>query len=309
MSNSYGQEMLEKYQMYKRHVNQAIADGKVFRIVGRYEWPRLRVELRRRGWVEKRLFRPDSEIADLPHSMLLEEAQPGNEYERALISRMIGNVEPTFLWMLGGKHYSRHLSTPICNKIYMRNINVGGKDGLYKYFQTIQDANHPRTYDVIGCKELEQFEEDFLLTAAITVILFLDNHQNLTEKFTAKDVCIKWHSLLKLFDFVQNHIDNAYYGIFVSKENSKNLGGAHNAKDLILALYDDIYKKQKPIELYHRNAQDHIPVIRSLAQRIRETWPKRKHDGYENVSFVCTSLHEIFFWEAWNLILSNSNIF
>lgn len=284
MSNSYGQEMLEKYQMYKRHVNQAIKEGKVFRIVGRYEWPRLRVELRRRGWVEKRYFRSDSEIADLPHSMLLEEAQPGNEYERALISRMLGRTEPTFLWMLGGKHYSRYLTTPIVNKIYMRNINVGGKDGLNNYFQTIQDANHPRTYDVIGCKELEIFDEDFHLTAAITVILFLDNHQNLTEKFTSKNTSIKWHFLLKLFDFVQRHIENAHYGIYVSKENTKNLGLDQDVKELILALYDDIYKKQKPIELYHRNAQDHIPVIRNLAQRIRETWPKRQHDGYENVS-------------------------
>lgn len=286
MSNQYGLEMLEKYQSYKRHVNQAIQEGKVFRIVGRYEWPRLRVELRRRGWVEKRHFRPDSEIADLPHSMLLEEAQPGNEYERALISRMIGNCPPTFLWMLGGKHYSRHLNTPIVNKIYMRNINVGGKDGLYKYFQTIQDANHPRTYDVIGCKELELFEEDYLLTAAITVILFLDNHQNITEKFTNKEVSIKWHFMLKLFDFVQNHIENAHYDIYVARENSKNLGVAQNTRDLILALYEDIYKKGKPIELYHRNPQDHIPMIRTLAQRIRETWPKRQHDGYENVSVV-----------------------
>lgn len=300
MATSFGQEMLEKYQMYKRHVNQAIEEGKVFRIVGRYEWPRLRVELRRRGWVEKRYFRSDSEISDLPHSMLLEEAKPGNEYERALISRMLGRAEPTFLWMLGGKYYSRHLSTPILNKIYMRNINVGGKDGLYKYFQTIQDANHPRTYDVIGCKELALFEEDFHLTAAITVILFLDNHQTLAEKFTSKESGIKWHFLQKLFDFVENHIDNAHYGIYISKENGKNVGIGQEHKDLILALYEDIFRKGKPIELYHRHAQDHIPMIRTLAQRIRETWPKRQHDGYENVS-ACLRFYFRFMFDRLSL--------
>lgn len=286
-NHSYGQEMLEKYQMYKKKVNKAIEEGKVFRIVGRYDWPRLRIEFRRRGWVEKRHLGSDSEMALFPQSILLEEAQPGNEFERTLITKMLGGIEPDFIWMSSGKYYSRHLTTPILNKIYVRYCNFGGKDGLQRYFESMGDTGyHPRSYDVIGGMNLESFEEDFLLTAAIAVIMYLDNHQTLVEKFSNKPGAIKWMFMLKLLDFVQFHIENHSYGMKITHENGKNSGLGQDHADLILALYDDIYKKQKCIELYHRNAQDHIPVIRMLAQRIRETWPKRLHDGYENVSLL-----------------------
>lgn len=34
-NHSYGQEMLEKYQMYKKKVTKAIDERKIFRIVGK----------------------------------------------------------------------------------------------------------------------------------------------------------------------------------------------------------------------------------------------------------------------------------
>lgn len=202
------------------------------------------------------------------------------------MSRMLGGIEPDFVWMQSGKYYSRHLRTPILNKLFVGYCNFGGKDGLNKYFESIgdvPDVYHPRSYNVIGARDLDLFEEDFLLTAAISVILYLDNHQTLSEKFSKKPGAIRWMFMLKLFDFVQLHIDNASYGMKISHENGKNLGLDQDHSDLILALYDDITKKQKPIELYHRSTQDHIPVIRMLASRVRQTWPKRLHDGYENV--------------------------
>lgn len=280
--NSYGQEMLNKYVYYKKRVNRALEDGRIFRIVGHYDWPRIRHEMSKRGWIEKRQFPSDNPIADLPHSILLEEAKPGNDYERALIARMIGRTKPTWMWMMSGKYYYRNLDIPIMNKLYVRNCNFGGKDGLQQYFEIMDYGSHPRGYNLIECKCLDIFIEDYYLTAATSLVLFLDNHQCLYERFTKEENSVPWSAIVTLFQFVQTHIDNAQYGMNVSQENVKNSGINEQKAQVILGTYINIVKNGMKIETYHKNVQDHIPIIRTIAQKVRDTWPQRIHDGYMN---------------------------
>lgn len=280
--NSYGQEMLNKYICYKHRVNQALEEGRIYRIVGHYDWPRIRHEMAKRGWIEKRQFPSDNPIADLPHSILLEEARPGNDYERALIARMIGRTKPTWMWMMNGKYYYRNLDIPIMNKLYVRNCNFGGKDGLQQYFEIMDYGNHPRGYNLIECKCLDIFIEDYYLTAATSLVLYLDNHQCLYGRFTKEENSVPWSAIITVFQFVKTHIESAQYGMNVSQENLKNTGMDEQKAQIIFATYINIVKNGMRIETYHRNVQDHIPIIRDVAQKVRETWPQRIHDGYMN---------------------------
>lgn len=276
--NSYGQEMLDKYISYKHRVNNALENGQIFRIVG--EWPRLRQELGDRGWIEKKVFPSDNPVGDLPHSILLQEAFPGNEYERALIARMVGRHRPDFIWLANGKYYYRYRDCPIVNRIYLRDCNFGSKDGLQVYYDKMDYGLHPRGYNLIGAQNLDIFIEDFCLTASTALVLYLDNHQSLTERFVENDSGVSWASILVVLSFVQAHIDNAEYGMEVLMENSKNSGVDDKKYQVILSTYQQIIKQNKKIQTYFRNApQDHIPIIRRVAQKVRETWPQRIHDG------------------------------
>lgn len=87
---------------------------------------------------------------------LLECAAPGNDYEMILMSRIVGDRHPSFVWLTANQLYHTYNKTPLLSKINIRHINFGAKDGLCRYTELLRlhqekkktlRINHPRVFN------------------------------------------------------------------------------------------------------------------------------------------------------------------
>lgn len=90
-------EIKKKLQMYRRMVATAVQSNKIFKIVSSYDAPKIKSELKKREWLELKVIPWHSLYYQMPLQMLVNEAEPDNEAEHALISKLIGHRTPDFV--------------------------------------------------------------------------------------------------------------------------------------------------------------------------------------------------------------------
>lgn len=177
-------ELLRRYVEYHCWVLDAKKKGRFFHIVSQTNcanFKKLRRELKKRGFVEQKPIPSESIFMQMPNTILLEEAKEGNEYEQALIAKMIGRRKPDLVFLNKAIEYRYFHSTPFLSKIaFSKPPSFICKNGMLDYVETItknkrlnKGVYFPRAYDVSTTDGTKQFLDDYRLTAALSLILFL----------------------------------------------------------------------------------------------------------------------------------------
>lgn len=176
-------ELLQRYVEYHCWVLDAKKKGRFFHIVSQTNcanFKKLRRELKKRGFVEQKPIPSESVFMQMPNTILLEEAKEGNEYEQALIAKMIGRRKPDLVFLNKAIDYRYFHSTPCLSKIsFSKPPSFICKNGMLQYVDMIKKKRlnkgvyFPRAYDVSNSDGTKEFLDDFRLTAALSLILFL----------------------------------------------------------------------------------------------------------------------------------------
>ncbi|XP_058447391.1 tubulin glycylase 3B [Malaya genurostris] len=170
-----------KHKQLKIKIAAAVEKKNIFSIVGPY--PALRKALKKRNWLEKQTA-SNSLVQNLSVHSLLHKAQEGNEYEEALISKILKPHNADFIWQ------NRHMKetkkdrfyTPFRSRIYYeRNFDFTMKEGLVKVTEFIQwfqemgvaELDCPRTHLLDTEDAITRFLEDFQLTACTSFLYYL----------------------------------------------------------------------------------------------------------------------------------------
>lgn len=179
--------MLKKYVEYFCWVSQAKEKNRFFHIVSTVKcanFAKLRRELKKRGFVELNTIPSESVFLSMPNSILLEEAKNGNEYEQALVAKMIGRRKPDLVFLNKAIDYRYFHNAPFLSKIaFSTPPGFISKNGMLHYVETIKKRRlnkgvyFPRAYDVGTADGVQQFLDDFRLNAALSLIQFLYNRR------------------------------------------------------------------------------------------------------------------------------------
>lgn len=302
-----------KLRYYKRRVDYAIARGKVYRVIGNVGIGKVRQELHKRGFIEVVSNNWQNNLYNLSDVELLTKVETNNEYEMALLTKLLGEREPDFIWINRTCSFSVYQYVAVMNKINILSCNFVLKDGLCELIdrfrsnhpERITDINHPRTYIVSSENYFERFLNDFQLTLATSLVLYVSYKKEPVDYFASEGKIS-----LNVLDFALNvinifvkrrHID---YKIVIDNEEiddknwdslSKALHCLVNEKEKFRFLLEenltDIENKALNQQKDEKKPLDHtldyyLDRIKSAATSIRKNWPWRKHDGYSNVWLI-----------------------
>ncbi|XP_058819906.1 tubulin glycylase 3B-like [Topomyia yanbarensis] len=171
----------QKHKQLKVKIAAAVEKKNIFSIVGPY--PALRKALKKRNWLEKQTS-SSSLVQNLSVHSLLHKAQEGNEYEEALISKILKLHNADFIWQNRRTKESKkdRFYTPYRSRIcYDRNFDFTMKEGLVNVTESIQwfqeigiaELDCPRTYILNSEDDITKFLEDFQLTACTAFLYYL----------------------------------------------------------------------------------------------------------------------------------------
>lgn len=289
------EELMRKYKLYEVRVREAIKQQKIFRIISAYDVPTVREELYKRGWVETVLHPWQSEYHKMSDTLLLEKAAAGNAFEHVLLSRITGERTPTFVWLTANQLYTTYGKTLLLSKINIREINFGAKDGLCRYAELLRHdekrkrelrINHPRVYNVNEPEGLREFWRDFYVTAAASLIIFLDEQENLYEMFSCYTGTVDMKVLEIAFQGIIRRMKELSGLVYREKTVEEVAQEEEEWKKLLEAHRKIIIEGQRfLVENDDMNVliNDYVCQISILAGKIRKHWAIRRHDGVRNI--------------------------
>lgn len=308
--------MLKKYLEYHCWVKRAKERGRFFRIMcttNHHNLTKLRKELKKRGFIEQKPLPSESVFFSMPNSILLEEAHDGNDYEQALVAKMIGRRIPDYVFLSRAVEYKLYNSIPCLSKLSFKPPSFICKNGLIIYVDTIRQTSKvarklffPRAYNVSQPEGLQQFRDDFRLTACLSLVMFLHNQlqqpgANINDWFTneqeqQQQMATGNASATAVTDTVEiNGLDYAIHVISMhikyadgnlSKDDLAryNLSEAH--WNLVLGTYRGVVRDKRRI-YWAKDAKQRRDYIVSkmvmAAAEIPDYWPHYKHDGFQNM--------------------------
>lgn len=286
-ANSQLVDANEKYRKYTRLVADAAKEGKTFQVIYFFDVGKIKEELRRRGFIEipAHIFhKPEHQ---LPIWELIELAEEGNDFEEALIARLLGNYPPDFVWVPMPCYYHTFTSTPWLNRIYIKQCDFGLKDGLCDLIGKLNtksvlcevDVKYPRSYIVHRCQDVEAFRRDYKFTMCTNFLTFLYEHNDVFSIFH-NDGTVEQPAIDCLLNVIQRHIKNVIdkrpdFPFNPCELEWKQLEKVipammqHGAK--IRCVGDD-----NDIILYYGNQ------IRFVMGEVLRVWPAREFDGTTN---------------------------
>lgn len=288
-NNAIGEtiETKQKYLEIISSINQATKDEKIYRMVGP-NFPRIKYELQKRGYIEKRRFCLESIYYQMPITVLMSQYKTNSKCEQALFSRLLGSCTPNFVWIWNPRLYNKFHDAPMLNKIKFKKGNFGVKNGLCKcverinwmYHENFHGVNYPRSYNVIGNEELNEFLIDYKLTLACSIVLFLSNSEKLKNCFSKDDGSIYYGSLETALNIVffyagkQEGLVSNFDDIDLSDEKLSKLEKFHHS----------LVQGRQKILAGEDRTKKLIEKIKHATEEIRHYWPKRMSiDGYHNI--------------------------
>uniref|UniRef100_A0A336LZA5 CSON008388 protein n=1 Tax=Culicoides sonorensis TaxID=179676 RepID=A0A336LZA5_CULSO len=303
-------EIDKKLSYYKRRVEYAIARGKVFRVIGNVGIGKIRLELHKRGFIETVSNNWQNNLYNLSDIELLNKIETNNEYEMALLTKLLGERDPDFIWINRTSSFSYYQYVAVMNKINILSCNFVVKDGLCELIDTfrqnqptrITDINHPRTYIVSSENYFEKFISDYRLTLATGLILYLCNNKKREPvEYFSCDGNISLDVLDFALKVIQIHLDRKqnYQPVIIENEEKDELN-FNCLTDALTCLTNktgkfhlDVNDKEN-IALNHENdgniesdkLENYCNKITKVATSILKRWPWRKHDGFTNVWLI-----------------------
>lgn len=279
----------KKYELYLELVATKIAGKKICRVDPFMEYNTIRMALKKRGFIES-YSHPWHSI--VPFKNMLERATEGNEYEKALVSFLVVDHPPDYMFTVPSKDYDKLDSVRCLSMLKFTHTNFGLKEGLCHCIERINwnlghdnsahKINFPRSYDVIEGKDLHAFHKDYRLTVATSIVLFLHEHgANMKKLFSTKgDGLIKGRAIKFAFHAVVTRIKREE-GMLPARTNFDILQIVWTQ---IHEAYVNLIKKGKRIKVDdEEDISEYIQTVKNLTEEIYHYWPSRKYDGYRNV--------------------------
>lgn len=290
-------ELKRRFHEYELVVAKALKQQKVFRIISAYDVPTVRRELYKRGWVETVMHAWQNEYQKMSDSELCDKAGPGNDFEHVLLSRITGEKAASYVWLTANQLYSIHKRTPLLSKINISDINFGAKDGLCKYVELLKHdkerkqkyrINHPRVYNVTNDEGLQSFWKDFHLTAAVSMILYLDERENIYDYFSMHSGFVDCKSLDFAFKVILKRLAE-FEGSLYPETRPEHMLLEEKCLEELLVAHKEVVLNGAKFFVENENEQtcaikdDYICQISILAEEIRRRWKINRHDGVRNI--------------------------
>lgn len=229
-----------------------------------------------------------SEEQQLPIEQLIELAEEGNEYENALMARLIGNYPPNYLWVPMPCYYHTFMNTPWLNKIYIKECDFGLKDGLCDLVAKLNadllmldtDVKCPRSFIAYRRQEVEAFRNDFQFTTATNLLMYL--YERDVSALFDNEGTIDQNVLDVLFKVILQHIKHCIEKRPDFPFQPSELDWTH-----IMKAAPAILKNGAKIQCVGDDfdiIQYYGSQIKFVAGEIMRVWPSRQFDGTQNVS-------------------------
>nr|XP_031529513.1 protein monoglycylase TTLL8 isoform X4 [Vicugna pacos] len=188
---------LDKYKIARQLTDKAVKEKKIFSIYGHY--PVIRATLRRKGWVEKKfhfLPKPVAKVEGDGEGVAENRCSEGKENQEEalentddihdLMSRLVKNEMPYFLWTLKRGIVDYHsLSCDQMLNHYGKTAAFTTKIGLCVnmrtlpwYVQADPDSFFPRCYGLCTESDKQEFLDDFRRTVASSILRWVVSQQN-----------------------------------------------------------------------------------------------------------------------------------
>lgn len=277
--SAFETHLLNKYDKYVNFVAEKIIDQKICRVDNYMELETIRKALRKRGFIEA-YNHPWHTI--VPFRKLLEKADENNEYEKALLSLLVGKYPPDYMFITPSYAYDKYDRVRVLSMLKFKKVdgfNFGLKDGLchivdrinWNLDRNVSQINYPRSYDLIDGKELFEFHKDYRLTVATSIVLYLNEQKDIRKCFSPKNGTIK-----------SRVIDFAMHGVDTRIKQEEGLLSSRSGLDIleivwgqIYQAYVDLIKNGKKIKVTKEDIPEYIHRIKCLTDEIYHYWPSR----------------------------------
>lgn len=276
-------EILAKFKRYEEHVQNAIQNKKIYKFYAAWDIPRLKLELHKRGFVET-VPNPFYNLRSvLPLYNLVDLAEDFNDYEQALMCKILGDHPPDFLWTEQPWCYDYFASCHIMNKLNFGSVNFWLKDGSCYYIRAINNKikqfknriKYPRSYNVIEHKETREFQKDFRFTAATSLVLFLNEQRNIDKWFSKTHGKVYYSSLDFALKVIEEKLRSVYTEDNRRDEMLESKKYHHQWKKLFVA-HREVVKNHQMIMAGEGRAAEFILRIERVSNQLLKYFPARK---------------------------------
>lgn len=273
---------------YKTLVRKAVDERKIFRITARNTLIKLKAELLNRGFIENVVISPKSVYYRMGIKTLLDGARTGNEFEDALISKLLASHKPNFIWAPVG-HYHVNATANQLNRIEFTGTNIITKLGICEHVKKINNqmvngmiVNIPRMYELTDDADLAKFQKDFNWSIVVGLVMFLNDQATIERWFSTRHYQVELTGVMYAIDCVSNAIKAIETGRRQHSEIDDTYFNTYQWRQILIT--HKVLVKQRgrihgSVEVAHGISQK----IRALAENIRYYWPQHKYDGYNNV--------------------------
>lgn len=202
---------------------------------------------------------------------LCQEAESGNDYERALLTKLVGgDTVPNFVWLSSQSQYKFFHATQHLNRIEFLHLNFSIKTAMVKLGRQISakygSFNHPRALEITNAKDIEEFDTEFKWTTVTSIIMFLNCHLHVSDDKSAIST--------EPIDIALLILQTGFLNCFEKVHEAYKLVTTEETKFFGRALTRLLYKTK----------------LRNAAEEILTRWPDRAIDGFKNVWIVKPSL-------------------
>uniref|UniRef100_A0A336M4L8 CSON008835 protein n=1 Tax=Culicoides sonorensis TaxID=179676 RepID=A0A336M4L8_CULSO len=300
-----------KYKAYKARIEKAINEGKLFRIISTMDVSRISVALRKRGYIETIPHTWNNKYYRMSNRELLDKACDGNMYENCLLSKMIEGFMPNYMWVVQPRLYGIHKNVQFMNKILIEeSVDWGFKDGMCKCMNKIKETagedvinkHYSRSYTLVGCEEIKEFNRDYRLTVAISLITLILSHSDPKTNFAADYGKVRPN----IIDFALKII----YEEIEAKKSKSDItyldGTVYNElrwEQMKKGHIAILKRKEKIIEKQEQVIENYIFRSKVALEQVHTTWPYRKTDGYHNV-WLCKPT---YMGEGYGIVITDND--
>lgn len=297
MGSSKVPDAQKKFHQYKDRVAKAIQEKRIFRIIGTCGSKCIRECMLKRDWLELKIIPWHSISMQMSNISLTDEVRPGNEAESVLISKLVGDYTPDFVWTNRSDYYDIYKAVASLNRIQFTGINFCGKDQILYYIDKINKSFHKpeehiyysRSYEINTQTDVSHFRKQFKLTLITGLLLCLYENKPTTKYFCKLNDSVQVEGL----DFALRIIEKCMNEFKQNPSCNKLLDTFSKCSKLtiiqwrqIYIAHEDIVKFDCRFRLDGDAVKDYVKRVKVCAEFLLQHLPRIHHEGYHNV-YIC----------------------
>lgn len=280
-------ELRERLACYRELVARAVKNRRIFRIVSAVgDFVKLRAELFNRKFVEQIVVPRYSPLHDKTLMQLVEGADEGNDCEKALIARLLGDTKANFIWSPKLQYYELFHGTCHLNRVEFIGDNFTVKDGMIECVKKIDEGvepeqrlKYPRAFDLTADEGPGKFFDEYDWTMVTSLILYLNDDRKNETLFSDRHWTLTTDGLRMALRLVMSKVDEIELGT-PAKQLSK-----HHWR-LIRQTYHAIIDLRQRMLGSSNIAEHYLKKVHEASAYILKYWPERQHDGFKNIWLV-----------------------